>query len=218
MCLATAATAVLAALARPAEVGVGTDVAHRGLHRVGLLGPAPFLSPAALRPTVFFHRPTESGGDALGAGGKAPVEGLLQRIGDALRDVVVVVRRARFTPLLPTIVSPLISAFIPALEATRPRLATLLAALPALPALPALRAASRLSLRTRRPALGHGAAMLRTAPPALVELRLTLTLNLTLALALAKTRLWRSQAPDRAHIVLVQLHPDAALETARQND
>ena len=88
----TAAAATVLALATTGapEVGIRPDVAHRGLHRVGLLGLA---LAARLRAGtgVLVGRAAEAGHDALGAGGKAPVKGLLQRVGDAQRDVVVVV-------------------------------------------------------------------------------------------------------------------------------
>jgi hypothetical protein len=72
-----------------AKVGVGTDVTHRGLQGVGLLGAALGLRRDVA--AVVLVRSTKTSGDPLGALGKALVESLLQRIGDGADVVAIVV-------------------------------------------------------------------------------------------------------------------------------
>ena len=88
---ATTATAVATTRATTTEVGVGADVAHRGLQGVGLLGA---LGLGTAVTAMILVGATEAGGDALGALDEALVEGLLQRVGDGADVVEIVVRIA----------------------------------------------------------------------------------------------------------------------------
>jgi hypothetical protein len=84
--VAATATTATATAADLAKVGIGADVADRGLQGIGLTRAA-LLGCCTLLVLV---GATKTGGDALGALGKAAIEGLLQRVGNGA-DVVEVI-------------------------------------------------------------------------------------------------------------------------------
>ena len=242
---ATAAATLVAT--RTGEIGVGADVAHRGLHRIGLTLAAALAlalavaALAAVARTRLLGRTTEAGRDALGAGGEAAVEGLLERVGNVHRRLVVAVEIA---VLLGRTIAARRAARRATLAARRALLLALRAlghgALTALATVLTIRTVlafgtfaafsalgTRLGLRTARTPVAAMLAALATreliAPAAALCTVGAIGTTLAIAAATPPAIAARTQAvhagqcANGAQVVFADLDPDAALEATRQH-